>query len=175
MQKELGATMKRQTSLVALTAAALLACQAVSAEAKPTRAPSHKSTTTSGVKVPTGNIDPGYGVKPGQLKTGSGFNINNVNGAPALPTQTGIGNRPTGHGPVVLPTNPVTWGGNPPRAPTTGCGDKCGNHDGDCCHHDCHHRHDRMWWSRMCFENMSGGYYGDCDDCYGDCDSDFCP
>ena len=160
--------MKRQISIVALIAAALIACQAGLAEAKAVRAPSHKPTTT-GVKLPTGNIDPGYGVKPGQLKTASGgFNINNVNGAP-IPTQP-----PRLPPRFPAPTNPVTWGGNPPRAPTTGCGDKCGCHHDGCYGHDHHRCHDSMWWGQMCFGDMFGGYNGDCDDCYGDCDSDFC-
>jgi hypothetical protein len=44
------------------------------------------------------------------------------------------GNPEKGHGPVVLPTNPITWGCNPPRAPSHGC-----DHgwDHDCNKHQC--------------------------------------
>jgi hypothetical protein len=174
--------MKRQISIVALIAAALIACQATSAQAKPTRAPAHKPTTT-GVKLPSGNIDPGYGVKPGQLKNSGGiFGTQPVTSQPISkqpPVFTGPLTKPTA--PIVFPPRlptppptPVTWGGNPPRAPTHGCGDKCGCHHGDCYSHDHRHCHDSMWWGQMCFGDMFGNNSGDCDDFSGDCDSDIC-
>jgi hypothetical protein len=63
-----------------------------------------------------------------------------------------------GHGPVVLPpkgTTPVTWGGNPPRAPSHGCE---------------HHHHDHGWFVRyLCyldFQSYLTDFDYDFDFCY---------
>ncbi len=182
--------MNRQISL-ALIAAALIVVEAGSAQAKPSRSPEYKAAN-SVAKVPTQNIESGYGVKPVQVygTTGAAGKLQPIYHVPVVAQQPVFGIPPLGHGPVILPkpttpvtwggnpprapqpTTPVTWGGNPPRAPKQGCDhDGCHDHDGCYGHNHCH---DRFWWGGLCFNPMFMGYYGDCDGCWLDFNSDLC-
>jgi hypothetical protein len=156
--------MNRSFSVAALLAFAFVAFQTVSAEAKgpkgqgSNRVASNANTIARGGtpkkvnQLGSGNIDPGYFKKPiGQLPPGE-----------------------LGHGPVVppkTPTPPITFGGNPPRAPSHDC-DK---HHGDYCHHGFDHCHGFMCFGDMYLADWFNVYFGDSgDDGYGDCDFDSC-
>ena len=172
--------MKRAISILALVAFAAVACQPSSAEAKGgkssggNRAAAPKTTTAVLTKNGTANKANKFGlgsnVEPGYFKKPV-YGHGPVN-PPKFPVTFG-GNPPR-------QTTPITFGGNPQRGPSHGCGDHNGDcHHGDCyghdCHrHDCHRCHDCMWWGQICFGDMFGSYNGDCDDCSGDCDFDFC-
>jgi hypothetical protein len=157
--------MNRSFSVVALVAFALVAFQTVSAEAKGPKAQgsSHvvtnantitkRGTPTKVNQLGSGDIDPGYFKKPiRQLPPGE-----------------------LGHGPVIppsAPTPPITFGGNPPRAPSH----DCGKHNGEYCHHGFDHCRGFMWFGDMCLGDGFNVYFGDsCDDGCGDSDFDSCP
>lgn len=139
--------MKRFTlSLVAVVA--MFTLQAATASA---RAPYHGGgSSTTGSRIPGtnansnsqqnltnryGNIGKVYGNLP-VSNTNSNSQKNLINRYGNVGKVIGnFGNQkpPMGHGPVVPPTTPVTWGGNPPRAPSHGCGYDHHHHD----HHYC--------------------------------------
>ncbi len=78
---------------------------------------------------------------------------------------------PVGHGPVLPPAPPITFGGNPPRAPSH----DCDRHHGDC-HEHCRFNLGPVWLGDFCFDNLFGEFYGACsNDCSGDVDFDSCP
>ncbi len=164
--------MNRSFSLAALLAFAFVAFQAVSAEAKGPKAQgsSHAVAHTNTViakggtpkkvnQLRSGNIDPGYFKKPvGQLPPG---------------VVSGLKNGELGHGPVVPPSPPtpvITFGGNPPRAPSH----DCEKHHGEYCHHGFDHC--RGSFGDTCFGDWFNIYLGgSCDDGYVDSDFDSCP
>ena len=148
--------MNRSFSMLILVGFALTAIHAGSAEAK-------------GTKAGSGRPGQSYGGPKGQ-KLPPVVNKKLPNGYKPIV----FGQGPITHGPINgippvyhPPTTPVTFGGNPPRAPSHDCGDH------GCRHHDCH-----GYWSWLCCDRCFGDsfdcYYGDySDDCSADCDSDF--
>ncbi len=181
--------MNRSFSLMILVAFGVLAAQAVSAEAKGVKTQTGnrqsagpKMTTRNFANGSGKNIDPGYGKTvhqvPGKINSVKNLGTSKVNQVPVT----------FGGNPPKSPSTPVTFGGNPPRGPSHDCdhGHDCDHHH-DCdrsCRHDCdyHCEHGRGECGQYCEGRHDCRRF--CDwmffaencgrNCTGDCSDDSC-
>jgi hypothetical protein len=157
-------------SLDAVGFVGLLAFQAATAEAKAPLGGAGRAITARGVDRQTNvasNRNTNFktitklinkpAIKP--IFTTMPYRLEGLKNGGKVFGQLPFGGPSRGHGLVVLPKpTPVTWGGNPPRAPQHGCDH---NHDHHC---------DRGFFTDICYWN----FWGFTSDCAYDCDYDFC-